>query len=138
MLTGSDVLTFRATADADEFQLDLGEPLEVESTYPRRRRPSSTSTTARTWSIARARRGGRGLRARGLLPGTPEPVEAPTTRDDFTTLGWTVTPEGEVWTMQEPFGAYTWYPVNDQPADKALYDFTIDAPDRGSASPTAR
>ena len=31
--------------------------------------------------------------------------------------------------MQEPFGAYTWYPVNDQPADKALYDFTITAPE---------
>ena len=30
--------------------------------------------------------------------------------------------------MQEPYGAYTWYPVNDQPADKALYDFTISAP----------
>ena len=36
--------------------------------------------------------------------------------------------EGEVWTMQEPYGAYTWYPVNDQPADKALYDFTITVP----------
>jgi aminopeptidase N len=30
--------------------------------------------------------------------------------------------------MQEPFGAYTWYAVNDQPADKALYDVTIHAP----------
>ena len=28
-LTGRDVLTFRATADADEFQLDLGEGLDV-------------------------------------------------------------------------------------------------------------
>jgi len=27
--------------------------------------------------------------------------------------------------MQEPFGAYTWYAVNDQPSDKALYDFSI-------------
>ena len=30
--------------------------------------------------------------------------------------------------MQEPYGAYTWYPVNDQPADKAFYDIRIDAP----------
>jgi aminopeptidase N len=66
-------------------------------------------------------------------------------------LGWTVTSTGEVWTMQEPYGAFTWYPVNDQPADKALYDFTITAPapfvgvangtlvsrrDRGSATTT--
>ncbi len=30
--------------------------------------------------------------------------------------------------MQEPFGAYTWYAVNDQPSDKALYDFTLSVP----------
>ena len=30
--------------------------------------------------------------------------------------------------MQEPYGAYSWYPVNDQPSDKALYDFTISTP----------
>ena len=29
--------------------------------------------------------------------------------------------------MQEPFGAYTWYAVNDQPSDKAFYDFTLHA-----------
>ena len=60
--------------------------------------------------------------------GTPEPVPAPTTRSDFSTTGWTITDRGEVWTMQEPYGAYTWYPVNDQPSDKALYDFTLTAP----------
>ena len=60
--------------------------------------------------------------------GTPEPVEAPTTRDDFNTTGFTITPEGEAWTMQEPYGAHTWYPVNDQPSDKALYDFTLSVP----------
>jgi aminopeptidase N len=27
--------------------------------------------------------------------------------------------------MQEPFGAFTWYPVNDHPSDKAFYDATI-------------
>ena len=31
--------------------------------------------------------------------------------------------------MQEPFGAYSWYPVNDQPADKALYDISVTAPE---------
>ena len=39
-----------------------------------------------------------------------------------------MTPEHEVWTIQEPFGAFTWYAVNDQPADKALYDFTLTSP----------
>ena len=30
--------------------------------------------------------------------------------------------------MQEPYGAFSWYAVNDQPSDKALYDFTITVP----------
>ena len=30
--------------------------------------------------------------------------------------------------MQEPYGAFTWYPVNDQPSDKALYDITRHRP----------
>ena len=30
--------------------------------------------------------------------------------------------------MQEPYGAFSWYPVNDQPADKALYDISVTAP----------
>jgi aminopeptidase N len=57
--------------------------------------------------------------------GTPKPVAAPTTRDDFSTIGWAITDDGETWTMQEPFGAYSWYAVNDHPSDKALYDFTL-------------
>ena len=32
--------------------------------------------------------------------------------------------------MQEPYGAFTWYPVNDQPADKAFYDVRVDVPGR--------
>ena len=38
----------------------------------------------------------------------PEPVKAPTDRPDFDTTGWTTMPDGSAWTMQEPFGAYTW------------------------------
>jgi aminopeptidase N len=60
--------------------------------------------------------------------GTPEPVVAPTDRRDFSTTGWTIARDGTVWTMQEPYGAYSWYAVNDQPSDKATYDFTIRAP----------
>jgi aminopeptidase N len=56
-------------------------------------------------------------------------VPAPTTRADFDTVGFTVAPDGSAWTMQEPFGAYTWYAVNDQPSDKAFYDFTLRVPE---------
>ena len=70
--------------------------------------------------------------------GTPEPVRAPTDRRDFDTTGWTTTADGTVWTMQEPYGAYSWYAVNDQPSDKAFYDIRISAPSPWSGSPTAR
>jgi aminopeptidase N len=52
----------------------------------------------------------------------------PTTRSDFSSSGWTITPDGETWTMQEPYGAFTWYPVNDQPSDKAFYDISVTVP----------
>ena len=45
-------------------------------------------------------------------------------------LGWHTTRDGQVWTMQEPYGAFTWYPVNDQPSDKAMYDVRLDVPGR--------
>ena len=38
--------------------------------------------------------------------GTPQPFDAPTQRSDFRLgVGWHVTPEHEVWTIQEPYGA---------------------------------
>lgn len=61
--------------------------------------------------------------------GTPTPVDAPTTRSDLPSLGLTVDPEGQLWTMQEPYGAHTWYAVNDHPSDKARYTFTLQVDD---------
>jgi aminopeptidase N len=60
--------------------------------------------------------------------GVPEPAKPPTDRLDIPGLGWTTMPNGQVRSMQEPYGAFTWYPVNDQPSDKAFYDVRIDAP----------
>ncbi|WP_299931409.1 M1 family metallopeptidase [uncultured Nocardioides sp.] len=128
-LTGRAVITFRATRDAPRFQLDLGAPLTVGE------------VTLDGEPVRFARRG-KDLVLRAPIEaderhelaldyvGTPEPAPAPTTRGDFSETGFTVTRAGEVWTMQEPYGAYTWYPVNDQPSDKALYDITVHAPPR--------
>lgn len=55
--------------------------------------------------------------------GRPRPVKMPSPRGN--TLGWNVSRDGSVSTMQEPYGAFTWYPVNDHPSDKAFYDATI-------------
>lgn len=65
--------------------------------------------------------------------GTPVTVPMPSHRGDVEPLGLTVTAGGELWTMQEPYGASTWYPANDQPSDKALYDIAVTVPDGWSA-----
>jgi aminopeptidase N len=60
--------------------------------------------------------------------GTPTTVPMPSHRSDVEPLGLTVTADGGLWTMQEPYGAATWYPSNDQPSDKALYDIAVTVP----------
>ena len=62
--------------------------------------------------------------------GEPHPADAPMERSDYDEgVGATIEDDGSLWTMQEPFGAFTWYPVNDHPSDEALYDFTITVPE---------
>ncbi|MGN0062713.1 MAG: M1 family metallopeptidase [Nocardioides sp.] len=126
-LTGTAQVTFRATGDAEEFQLDLAGHLEVGSV--------SVDGTEVAFD-----HDGKDLvveRAVGLderhtvtitYAGPAQPVPAPTVRSDVSTLGLTLADDGSLWTMQEPFGAHTWYPVNDHPSDKALYDVTVHAP----------
>jgi aminopeptidase N len=126
-LTAGAAITFRATRTAPRFQLDLGPGLTV----------GQVALDGEPVGFVRR---GKNLVVRAPIEtderyeltmdyvGTPEPAPAPTTRRDFSTTGFTITDTGEVWTMQEPYGAYTWYPVNDQPSDKALYDVTVTAP----------
>jgi aminopeptidase N len=61
--------------------------------------------------------------------GTPKPVQMPSNRGDAVDgLGLRATDDRSLWTMQEPFGAYTWYPANDQPSDEARYDIQVTVP----------
>jgi aminopeptidase N len=123
-LDAVETLTFRATEDAEEFQLDFGKSLTATSLEldgeKTRFREQGKDLVIRA-PVRANQRYTLEMRYRG----TPRPVAAPTTRDDFSTVGWAITDDGETWTMQEPFGAYSWYAVNDHPSDKALYDFTL-------------
>ena len=127
VLTGTTTLAFRSTVTADEFRLDLGDPLVVEKATLDGEEVDTQHNGKDLVVQAPVVKDGTYVLV-VAYSGTPEPAQAPTTRSDFSTTGWTVTDDGEVWTMQEPYGAYTWYPVNDQPSDKAFYDFTITAP----------
>ncbi len=127
-LVATERLTFRATADADQVQLDFDDVLTIESltidgenlAYQRE---------DKDLFISNAVEEDQEYVLEMTYSGTPEPYDAPTQRADFDLgVGWHVTPEHEVWTIQEPYGAFTWYAANDQPADKAYYDFTLTVP----------
>jgi aminopeptidase N len=62
--------------------------------------------------------------------GTPKQVPGPSEgMDSPPGLGITTDGErGRLWTFQEPYGALTWYPVNDHPSDEALYDIDVTVP----------
>ena len=126
-LSAVETLVFRATRDATEFQLDLSESLAVSS-VTLDGADADHEHVGKDLVVDEDVEADRRYTLRITYSGTPSPVAAPTTRSDFSNLGWTITGKGETWTMQEPFGAYSWYAVNDQPSDKALYSFTIRAP----------
>lgn len=128
-LTGTARITFRATSSSSRLQLDLGDPLRVQRVRldgraVRHSHPGKNLVVSTDRALVRGSRHVLTV----VYHGKPRPVAAPTTRADIPAVGWTVTKRGEVWAMQEPFGAYTWYPVNDQPSDKAFYDVRISAP----------
>ena len=126
-LTGTEVLTFRSTTTGPQFQLDFGQPLTVETlTLDGEEVPfeESGKNLVVTADVVEDQR----YELELAYAGTPAPVPVPTKRSDFSGTGFTVTETHETWTMQEPYGAFTWYAVNDQPSDKALYDFTLSVP----------
>jgi aminopeptidase N len=126
-LTGHERLLLRSTATADHLQLDLAGAMA----------PSKVALDGRSVPFVHR---GKDLVVQAPVvadrdytltldySGTPTPVDAPSTRRDTPHLGLTVDPDGGLWTMQEPYGAFTWYAVNDQPSDKAFYDVTVAAP----------
>ncbi|MBK7723418.1 MAG: M1 family peptidase [Austwickia sp.] len=128
-LRGVTQLTFRAARDTTTIRLALARNLAVTSaTLDGRavsaRRPGNDVVFA-TGSLAQGSRHVLVIR----YVGRPGPVKAPSGRPDMTEgLGWNRSPAGNVYTFQEPYGAFTWYPVHDHPSDKARYDATVRVP----------
>ncbi|MGI8614799.1 MAG: M1 family metallopeptidase [Nocardioidaceae bacterium] len=124
-LDGTVQIVFRVTEPRRQVQLDLGAPLAVSATtldgHPVSSRHPGDALVVRTGALGP----GRLHKLSITYAGSPEPTAFPGSRTDIDALGWTTQPDGSVWAMQEPFGAFTWYPVNDQPSDKAFYDATI-------------
>ncbi len=133
-LSGTATVTFRATEPTSKIRLDLSDTLEVEGvTLDDARISFGHEDNGLTMTTPKMKPGP----AHTFVirySGRPAPVPAPSKREDMTAgLGWQTESDGTVYTIQEPYGAFTWYPVNDHPSDEALYDarITTSSPDVG-------
>ncbi|MEQ6902827.1 M1 family metallopeptidase [Nocardioides sp. YIM 152588] len=136
LLTARETLTFRATADAQRIPLDFSDTFDVR-TVEVDGAATGYTLDGHDLTIDSAVVADRTYEVVLAYAGTPRAAEAPTSRSDFDDgVGWIVGEDHETWTLQEPYGAFTWYAVNDHPSDKALYDFTLttDAPWTGVAN----
>jgi aminopeptidase N len=125
VLSGTATIRFRATRQESAVALDLGQPLQVSEV----RLDGHVVASTHHHNVLRMKTARLGRHSRHTLTitysGHPQPVRAPTNRSDIPRVGWTTTGDGQAWSTQEPFGAFTWYPVNDHPSDKAFYDITL-------------
>ncbi len=128
-LRGVTQLTFRATKDTSTVRLGLLRTLAVSGVTL----DDTAVGTKRIGDDLVIATGPLAANSRHVLvikyKGQPRSVPAPSGRLDMTEgLGWNRSKAGNISTFQEPYGAYTWYAVNDHPSDKARYDATIRVP----------
>jgi aminopeptidase N len=128
VFTGAATLRARAATDVNEIKLDFSSAMTIDLvTVDGLTAPAAAEGDKLTIPATLAK--DKNVTLQVKYHGTPKPVPMPSHRTDTEDLGLTVTADGSLWTMQEPFGAFTWYPVSDQPSDKALYDIAITVPD---------
>jgi len=126
LLTGTATLRIRPTADAAELRLDF-KPYQLDKVTVD---GAVTPATVRKEKLVvpAAVSKDKPITLVVAYHGKPATTPIPSHRSDVEPLGLTITKEGGLWTMQEPWGAFTWYPANDQPSDKALYDIAVTVP----------
>ena len=123
-LAGTAVITARATQNLSRFDLDLrGFQISrllvngASASYTRDGQelvitPAAGIPSGSTFTVAID------------YSGTPEVITDP----DGSIEGWVPTDDG-AFVVGEPQGSPGWYPVNDNPRDKAAYDFRVTVPD---------
>jgi aminopeptidase N len=122
-LTGTATITATATQDLSRFDLDLRgftiSQLDVDGR-------AATFTHEGQELIITPRTGIRSGSTFNVVvgyAGTPTVVTDP----DSSVEGWVPTDDG-AFVVGEPQGSPGWYPVNDNPRDKATYDFGVSVP----------
>ncbi|MDX6738562.1 M1 family metallopeptidase [Actinocorallia sp. A-T 12471] len=124
LLTGRVKVTARATHDLSRFNLDL-RGLQVRSVTVDGKAAKFRRAGAQELVITPAKGipNGKKFTVVVVYDGKPAQIND----DPLGTSGWVATRDGAV-ALNQPFGAATWFPVNDTPKDKAAYDFTITVP----------
>jgi aminopeptidase N len=124
-LDGRAVISARATQDLSRFDLDLRgftiSALTVDG------RPATFSRLEPQELIVSPAAGipaGSAFTVDVRYAGEPSVVTDP----DGSIEGWVPTDDG-AFVVNEPQGSPAWYPVNDNPRDKATYDFTVTVPE---------
>ena len=129
LLSGSATLTIRAARDTDQIRLDFARPLRADKVTVDGNAVTATHR-GQDLIIPAGRRLARDARVVVAVRyhGRPRALLGPLVRKDINTIGFTVGPDSSVYALQEPYGALTWYPVNDHPSDEALYDIALTVP----------
>jgi aminopeptidase N len=122
-LTGSETITAQATADLTKFDLDF-HGLTIDRVQVNDQRALSTregDELVITPAVAVTK--GSGFTVTVDYSGTPQSITEPA----LGSTGFLKTTDGAI-VMGEPESATTWFPVNDHPRDKALYDIELTIP----------
>src|SRR3954468_23670025 len=133
-IDGGTTITATATRGLTPMTLDLHglplgptrfEPGSAKAAEPAgRRRDGDHLTLTLPHAVPR----GRTFAVSIAYHGVPRPVGDPTGPPGAGELGWQRLPNGDVYVVSEPIGARTWFPANDQPADKATFSVRIEVP----------
>ncbi|MEU4874012.1 M1 family metallopeptidase [Streptomyces sp. NPDC021608] len=122
-LTGTAVVTARATQDLSSFDLDLlgmkVEEVRVEGAGARFRRDGQELVVSPSETLA----DGETFEVRVRYAGSPVTI----TDADGSREGWLRTADGAL-ALGEPTGSMAWFPGSHQPADKASYDVAVTVP----------
>jgi len=123
-LDGSATISARATQNLSRFDLDL-RGFDIAEVSVDGRPASFTRDGQELVITPRAGlRAGRTFTVSVRYAGVPQVITDP----DQSIEGWVPTNDG-AYVVGEPQGSPGWYPANDNPRDKATYDFRVTVPD---------
>lgn len=123
-LTGSETITAHATSDLVKFHLDFHgmtvDSVQIDGQKALFARESDELVITPASTIA----SGKAFSVQIEYSGVPSSITEPA----LGSTGFLKTADGAI-VMGEPESATTWFPVNDHPRDKALYDIEVTIPE---------